>query len=128
MPFRVLIVDDYPAIRRAVRSLLASRDDFEVCAEAENGAEGVERSAELKPDVVLLNISMPVMNGFEAARDIGVVSPRSRVVILSSETDKRLMEEARNVGAVSYVSKSDIDRDLIAAIEGAANGRSTVVW
>ena len=76
MPARILIVDDHPAIHSSVRSLLECCDDFEVCGEAEDGARAVAKSAELQPDVVLLNISMPVMNGFDAARNIRIDATR----------------------------------------------------
>src|SRR5690348_165479 len=104
---RILIVDDHEPLRQAIRILLESRSEFEVCGEAEDGAQAVKRSAELKPDVVILNIVMPVIDGFEAARKIRVVSPQSKIVILSSHTDQRLLEEARQVGAVCYVPKSE---------------------
>jgi DNA-binding NarL/FixJ family response regulator len=122
---RILIVDDHDALRKAIRNLLESV--FEICGEATNGMEAVEKAAELKPDVVVLNILMPVMDGFETARTIRTVSPRSRIVILSSHTDKRLLEEARNVGAVCYVPKSEAGRELVDAVNAAAGGESSAL-
>jgi len=126
-PVRILIVDDHLLLRKAVRRLLESRSEFEVCGEAEDGAQAVEKAAELKPDVVILDISMPKMNGFEAARQIKVVSPHSQIVILSSHKDQHLLEEAKNVGAVCYVPKSDAERELIDAVNAAARGESSAV-
>ena len=124
---RILIVDDHDGLRRAIRDLLESRLEFEICGEAKDGAAGVEKVGELKPDVVILNIVMPVMDGFEAARKIREVSPHSRIVMLSSHTDKLLLEETRNVGAVCYVPKSDAERELIEAVQAAARGESSAL-
>lgn len=126
-PIRILIVDDHALLRKAVRGLLESRNEFEVCGEAENGLQAIEMAAELKPDVVILDIVMPVMNGFEAARKIKEVSPDSRLVILSAYKDKQMLEEAKNVGAVCYVPKSDAERELIDAVKSAARGESSAM-
>lgn len=117
---RILIVDDHVELRRAIRNLLESQKGFEVCGEAKDGVEAIQKANDLKPNVVVLNVVMPVMNGFETARKIREVSPQSRVVILSSYTDKQLLEEAKNVGAVCYVPKSDAGRELIEAVKAAA--------
>ena len=124
---RILIVDDHDALRRAIRGLLESRREFEICGEAKDGLEALEKVAELKPDVVVLNVIMPVMDGFEAARKIRAVSPQSRIVMLSSHKDQQLLEEARNVGAVCYVPKSDAERELIEAVKAAAEGESSAI-
>jgi DNA-binding NarL/FixJ family response regulator len=116
---RILIVDDHDALRSAIRSLLESRPEFEICGEAKDGPEGVAKSAELRPDVVSLDISMPIMNGFEAARRIKVVSPQSRIVILSSYQDEQLLAEAAKVGAFCYVPKAEAGRELIEAVSAA---------
>lgn len=126
-PVRILIVDDHAVLRKAVRDLLESRNEFEVCGEAENGLQAIKMAAELKPDVVILDIVMPVMNGFEAARKIKEVSPDSRLVILSAYKDKQMLEEAKNVGAVCYVPKSDAERELIDAVKSAARGESSAM-
>jgi two-component system, NarL family, response regulator LiaR len=124
---RILIVDDHEPLRRAIRILLESRSEFEVCGEAEDGLQAIDKSAELQPDVVILNIIMPLVDGFEAARKIRVVSPHSRIVILSSHTDQHLLQEARNVGAVCYVPKSEAGRELVAAVRAAAAGESSAI-
>jgi DNA-binding NarL/FixJ family response regulator len=122
-PVRILIVDDHHELRRAIRNLLECQRGFVVCGEAKDGVEAIQKSDELRPDVVVLNIVMPVMNGFEAARKIREVSPESRVVILSSYTDTQLLKEAHMVGAICYVPKSDAERELIEAVNTAAEGR-----
>lgn len=124
-PVRILIVDDHAVLRKAVRRLLESSSEFEVCGEAEDGPQAIKKAAELKPGVVILDIVMPMMNGFEAARKIKEVSPHSQIVILSSYKDKQLIEESRNVGAVCYVPKSDAERELIDAVKAAARGESS---
>jgi DNA-binding NarL/FixJ family response regulator len=126
-PVRILIVDDHAMLREAIRLLLESRREFHVCGEAEDGVQAIEKAAELKPDVVVLDIGMPKMDGFEAARKIKVVSPRSQIVILSSHKDNQFLEEARKVGAISYVPKEDAERELIDAVKAAANGESSEV-
>jgi len=124
-PIRILIVDDHAVLRKAVRGLLESRSEFEVCGEAEDGPQAIELAGELKPDVVILDIVMPKMNGFEVARKMRGVSPHSQIVILSSHKDNQLLEEARNVGAVCYVPKADAERELIDAVKAAARGGSS---
>src|SRR5271156_6274016 len=85
---RVLVADDHPVIRRMVSSALEARADLEVCGEARNGAEAIEEAKRLKPDGVVLNVTMPVKSGFEAAREIKAILPGSAIVILSSNADQ----------------------------------------
>ena len=108
---RVLIVDDHEAIRRGIRSLL-SRDSLEICGEAENGRQALEKVRELKPDLVILDVSMPVMNGLEAAREIRRFAPRTKIVILSVHDSPQIIEIAEKAGADAYVLKSAADTDL----------------
>jgi DNA-binding NarL/FixJ family response regulator len=122
MAVRILIADDHDALRTAIRNLLESRSGFKVCGEAKDGVQAVEQSAEIKPDVVILDVIMPMMSGFEAARKIKTVSPDSRIVMLSAFSDERLLNEAKNVGAVCYVPKSEAARELIEAVQVAAEG------
>ena len=95
---RVLIADDHPIVRKMVRATLQNQPNVEVCGEATNGAEAVEQARRSTPDVVVLNISMPVLNGLEAARAIRTELPRSGIVILSTHADKKFVEEAKKVG------------------------------
>jgi DNA-binding NarL/FixJ family response regulator len=124
---RILIADDHPMIHRAVRSTLQDYAHFEVCGEAVDGAEAVEAAKKLKPDVVVLNVTMPVMNGFEAARKIKQTVPQPAIVILSSNADKRFVEEARKVGVRAYVAKTKAGESLVKAIEAAVKGEDFVV-
>jgi DNA-binding NarL/FixJ family response regulator len=124
---RILIADDHPMIRRAVRSTLEDYAHFEVCGEAVDGAEAVEEAKKLKPDVVVLNVTMPVMNGFEAARKIKEDVPQSAIVILSSNADQRFVEEAKKLGVRAYVAKTKAGEALVKAIEAAVRGEDFVV-
>src|SRR5271156_4766174 len=99
---RILIADDHPVIRRAVRSTLQRQPHFEVCGEVENGLEAIEEAKKLKPDVVVLNVSMPVVNGFEAAREIKTILPESAIVILSQNADRHFIEEAKKLGVRAF--------------------------
>lgn len=116
---RVLLADDHAVIRKRVRSILERHPNFEVIAEAQDGAKAVEEAQKLKPDVVVLNVNMPVLNGLEAAREIKAKIPQSAIVILSLNADRRLIEEAKKVGACAYVAKSKAAEALVQAIEAA---------
>ncbi len=103
---RVLIADDHSIIRRIVRSTLQANPHFEVCGEAENGAVAVERVKELNPDVVVLDLQMPVMNGIEAARQISIVAPNTTMVMFTMHCSEQLVKEAQAAGIREVVSKS----------------------
>jgi DNA-binding NarL/FixJ family response regulator len=114
---RILIADDHAAVRRSVRSLVESQKDWTVCAEAADGAEAIEESERTKPDVVLLDLSMPGLSGLEAAREIRRSRPGARVVILTMHKSDELNEEAKRAGVRAVVDKGDAARSLIRAIE-----------
>ena len=124
---RILIADDHAVIRKQVRLILEESRRFEVCAEAEDGAEAVEEARRLKPDVVILNVSMPVLNGLEAAREIKAKLPESSIVILSANADKQFIEEARKIGAGAYVAKTKAREALVKAVEAAVSGDDFVL-
>jgi len=124
---RVLIADDHPVIRSMVRSTLQQHPDFEVCGEAADGAQAVDEAKKLKPDVVVLNISMPVLNGFEAAREIRANLPKSAIVILSSHADETFVREAKNIGVRAYVAKTRAGEALVKAVEAAVLGEDFVL-
>ena len=111
--FRVLIVDDHELIRTGVRTLLASEPRLEVCGEAKNGREGVEQVKYLHPDLVVLDISMPVMGGLEAAAEIRRVAPKTKIVILSMHDSAPLTEQLRKAGADAFVTKSEAGVKLL---------------
>jgi CheY-like chemotaxis protein len=124
---RILLVDDQPVILKRVRAILAERLDFEVCGEAHDGASGVEEALRLKPHAVVLNVSMPILDGFAAARAIKAKVPTTAIVILSTEADKHFVAEARKCGANAYVVKTKAAESLVAAIDGALTGGEFVL-
>jgi DNA-binding NarL/FixJ family response regulator len=126
-PIRVVIADDHPVIRGMVRSALEQHPHFEVCGEAENGAEAIEEVKRVKPDVVVLNVTMPLINGFQAAREIKKHVPETAIVILSSHADKHFIAEAKKIGVRAYVPKSKIGEALIKALQAAVKGDEFVV-
>lgn len=113
---RILIADDSPAVRAQVRALLEDRKDLEVCGEACDGTEAIEKTKELQPDLVVLDISMPVIDGFEAARVIHKFFPDVRILIFSVYKSNQLIKEALAIGAVGYVPKSE-GQQLLKAID-----------
>ncbi|MGB0122068.1 MAG: response regulator transcription factor [Silvibacterium sp.] len=115
---RVFIVDDFEPWRRAVRSILGQDKGFEVIFESSEGLEAVRKSAELQPDLVLLDIGLPDLCGLEAARQIRKVSPGSRIIFLTSDGCPDLAQEALRIGALGFLIKSDAARDLLPAVTG----------
>jgi DNA-binding NarL/FixJ family response regulator len=121
--YRILIADDHPVVRRGLRSLLAAaHPDVEV-AEASTGAEAVEQFKKFKPNLVVLDLTMPEMNGLEAAHAIHAESPSTDILILTMHFSDDLAREVLRTGALGYVLKSDADVELLAAIEHARRHR-----
>ena len=114
---RILVADDHEVVRRGVRALLEGRAGFEVCAEALDGRDAVEKAKKTLPDVVILDIGMPGLNGLDAARQIRKVSPNSEVLILTMHESEQVVREVIAAGARGYMLKSDAARDLVTAIE-----------
>jgi DNA-binding NarL/FixJ family response regulator len=121
---RILVADDHDIIRRGLKALLSSRPGWVVCAEAATGREAITLSEQQRPDIVVMDISMPDMNGLEAARKIRKALPKTEVVVLSLHYSDQLVREIVDAGARAYIMKSDADRDLLTAIEAVANHRS----
>ena len=116
MPGRILVVDDYAVVRKTIRNLLASHS-LDVCGEAEDGREAIERVKELKPDIVLLDINMPKMNGIQAAFEIRHLLPATKILFLSvHECSTEALSAVRVLGADGFVVKSDAGTELIKAL------------
>src|SRR2546421_9555727 len=124
---RILIADDHEVVRRGVRSVLESRKEWDICGEAVDGRDAVDKARKLKPDVVVLDISMPHLNGFEAARLIRKEAPQSKILILSQHNVSEMIQTALDVGARAYVSKSEVSRDLLPAVEAIIHNRSPFI-
>jgi len=124
---RILVADDFPTILQLVKEILNAHPGFEVVGEARDGNHAVALAEALKPDVVVLNVTMPTMSGFEAARRIRSRFPDCAIVILSSHKDEQFIEEARTAGAHGYIEKSDADHQLVRAIESAVKGEEFFV-
>ena len=120
--FRVLVVEDYEPFRRFVCSTLSKRPDLEIVGEVSDGLEAVLKVRELQPDLILLDVGLPTLNGIEAARRIRELSPTSRIVFVSQESSAEVVEEAFRVGALGYVFKTQVGMDLLAAVEAACQG------
>ncbi|MEU3529516.1 response regulator transcription factor [Streptomyces sp. NPDC038707] len=112
-PIKVLLVDDHQVVRRGLRTFLEVQDDIEVVGEAADGAEGVARAEELRPDIVLMDIKMPGMDGIDALRRLRELGNRARVLIVTSFTEQRTVVPALRAGAAGYVYK-DVDPDALA--------------
>jgi DNA-binding NarL/FixJ family response regulator len=119
-PLRILIADDHDLVRRGVKALLQSHEGWQICGEANTGREAVAKAEELKPDIAILDISMPDLNGLEAARRIRKASTGTEVLILSMHYSDQLIREIVDAGVRGYIVKSDSDRDLIIAVEALA--------
>ncbi len=117
------MADDHDIIRRGLKELLTSRVGWEVCAEAKTGREAVVLAEQLKPDVIVMDVSMPDLNGLEAARKIRKSLPRAEVLILTQHFSDQLVREIVEAGVRAYIMKSDADRDLVAAVEALGNHR-----
>jgi two-component system, NarL family, nitrate/nitrite response regulator NarL len=121
---RIVLADDQPTILRMVRMILGDHPHLEVVGEAPDGAQAVSMVALLKPDVVVLNIVMPKMSGFEAARRIHAQSPTVSIVILSTHKDAQFIVTARECGATGYVEKQYAGTELVNAIDDTARGKA----
>ena len=114
---RIFIVDDSQAWRRSVCSILRQHLDLEIVCESSDGLEAVRKSEELQPDLILLDIGLPTLNGLEAARQIRKVSPSSRILFLTSYDSPELLQEALRIGALGFVVKSNAAFDLLPAVK-----------
>jgi len=121
---RILIVDDHDILRRGLKEILNAKPGWEVCAEAKTGKEAVALAEKLKPQIVVMDISMPDLNGLEAARRIHRALPKTGILFLTMHFSDQLVREVIECGARGYILKSDADRDLVAAVDCIANRRT----
>lgn len=117
---RILLADDHEVVRRGMRVLLEARPGWQICDEAIDGRDAVEKAVRHKPDVVILDIGMPVLNGLEAARQIRKELPESEVLILTMHESEQVVREVVEAGARGYVLKTDAGRALVKAVEALA--------
>jgi DNA-binding NarL/FixJ family response regulator len=125
MPLRVLLVEDFEPFRRFSWTTL-QKTELQIIAEVSDGLEAVRKAQELQPDLILLDIGLPGLNGIEAARRIRTLSPQSRILFVSQESSADVIEEAMNSGALGYVAKTQAASDLLAAVEAVREGRTFV--
>ena len=122
MPKQILIVDDSPMIRRLVRSTVETNTDWQVCGEAENGEVAIVMVTKLKPDLVILDLIMPVMDGLEAARRISAIAPNTPMLMFTMQTSGQLLQDARAAGIREVLSKSDAGSNhLISSMRSLLN-------
>jgi DNA-binding NarL/FixJ family response regulator len=121
---RILLADDHDIVRRGLRTLLELRPDWEICAEASDGRSAVQFAEELAPDVIILDLSMPELNGLEAARRIAAHCPHSRVLMLTMHETEQFVREALAAGVRGYVLKTDAGRDLLNAVDALLRGET----
>src|SRR5262249_28718598 len=114
---RILIVDDHEVIRRGLRSLLSSRPEWEICGEAADGQAAIEKVRNLRPDLVLMDVTMPVLTGTDAARAIRSQQLDTKIIIISQNDPDVTRRMAADVGAAGFVAKSDLSRDLLTTID-----------
>jgi DNA-binding NarL/FixJ family response regulator len=115
--FRILIADDHEIVRHGIRALVENHPGWEVCGEAVDGREAVEKTLQLRPDLALIDVSMPNLNGLDAARQILDALPQTRVLILTMHESEQIVREVLEVGARGFLLKSDAARDLVSAIQ-----------
>jgi DNA-binding NarL/FixJ family response regulator len=113
---RVLIVDDHAVIRRGVQGILSTYPEWDLCGEADNGQDAIRLAGELAPEVVIMDVSMPGMNGLEATRIIHDVLPETKVLLLTLHSSSEFVRSAFRAGARGYVLKSDAENELVRAL------------
>jgi len=116
-PLRILVADDHDVVRTGLRTLLESRNGWKVCAEAANGRDAVEKARDFKPDVAVLDIGMPLLNGVEATRQIRKLSPETEILVLTMHDSETMIQSVLEAGARGYILKDDAGRNLLAAVD-----------
>jgi DNA-binding NarL/FixJ family response regulator len=123
---RILLVDDFERWRRLVASLLQKCPEWLIVGEASDGLEAIQKVEELRPDLIVLDLGLPKLNGIEAARQIRKLNPESKIIFLSQESSVEVVQAALSVGAQGYVVKTRVRSDLLAAVEAVLEGRRFV--
>src|SRR5271167_1684653 len=123
MKLRILIADDHEVVRRGLCTLLQSHDGWEICGEAKDGRQAVEMAGQLKPDVVIVDIGMPNLNGLAATRQLSQQNPQQKIIVLTITDSDQVIREALDAGARGFVLKSDAARDLVTAVEALQRNR-----
>jgi DNA-binding NarL/FixJ family response regulator len=123
---RVLVVEDFEPFRRFVCSMMGEESELQVICEVSDGLEAVRKAQELQPDLILLDVGLPGLNGIEAARQIRKVAPQSKILFVSQESSADVIEEALSLGALGYVVKACAGSELLVAMEAVREGRQFV--
>ncbi len=123
MKLRILLADDHEIVRRGLCALLQNHEGWEVCGEATDGREAVEKAKQLRPDVVILDVGMPNLNGLDATRQLMQYDPNFKVIVLTITDSDQVIREALDAGARGFVLKSDAARDLVSAVEALQRKR-----
>ena len=121
---RIMVADDHEVVRKGLVALLQAQPDWQVCGEAGDGREAVEKAVQLKPDILILDIGMPSLNGLEATRQILKTIPNARVLILTLHDSDQVVREVLNAGARGFLLKSDAARDLVAAVDALRHDKT----
>ena len=123
---RILVVDDFDTFRQFVVEVLGKRLELQVVGEASDGLEALQKAVELRPDLILLDIGLPSLNGIEVARQMRSLVPESKIIFLTQESSSDVIQEALSLGARGYVTKNMVLTDLLAAVETVLLGRTFV--
>ena len=119
---RILVVDDYEPFRRSLRAILQTRSDLQVIGEASDGLEAVQKAEELRPDLILLDVGLPILNGIEAAHRISRLVPAAKILFISQENDTDVVAAALSDGAKGYLRKQNANSELPFAVEAVLQG------
>lgn len=122
LTIKIMLADDHPVFRSGLKNIVLTETDFEVISEAENGKEAIEKAIEFEPDIIIMDINMPVKDGIEATRTIKEVLPSTKILILTMYSDEAYLKEGLNAGASGYVLKRAVDTELITAVKTVLKG------